>query len=140
MTAELADWLAQFPDCVLSALSADGAPLSVRCRPVPGGRAGTVHLNGPLGVALVPGPASLLCHRHDERLWQLRSFLARGALEPTGAGWVFTSKALLAGPGMAGPVGDARAFLAARRRAGRYLARRGIPRPRVIWNLLHRLP
>jgi len=140
VTAELAGWLAQFPDCVLSALGADGAPLSVRCRPVPGDRPGTVHLDGPLGVALVPGPASLLCHRHDERLWQLRSFLARGSLEPAGTGWVFTAQALLAGPGMAGPVGDARAFLAARRRAGRYLAQRGIPRPGVPWNLLRRTP
>gem|GEM_PF-5270519 len=41
---------------------------------------------------------------------------------------------------MAGPVGDARSFLAARQRAGRYLARRGIPRPRVPWDLLRRLP
>ena|GEM_PF-5699399 len=91
MTADLEGWLAQFPDCVLSALDVNGAPLSVRCRPVPGAHPGTAHLDRPPGVALVPGPASLLCHRHDERLWQLRSFLARGALESTGAGWVFTA-------------------------------------------------
>ena len=140
MTARLAGWLGQFPDCVLSALVADGAPVSVRCRPVPDGPSGTVRLDGPLDVALIPGPASLLCHRHDERLWQLRSFLALGRLEPAGPGWVFTAHTLLAGPGMTGPVGDARAFLAARRRAGRYLARRGIPRPDVPWPLLRRLP
>ena len=35
------------------------------------------------------------------------------------------------GVGMAGALGDARAFLAARRRAGRYLACRGLPRPVV---------
>ena len=139
MTAELAGWLGQFPDCVLSALGADGAPVSVRCRPVPAGPAGTVRLEGPLEVAVAPGAASLLCHRHDERLWQLRSFMARGRLEPAGAGWVFTAHTLLPGPGMTGPLGDVRAFLAARRRAGRYLTRRAIPRPAVPWNQLCRL-
>jgi len=59
--------------------------------------------------------------------------LRRGRLLTDGAEWVLHPTGMITGLGMSGPVGDLRVFLAARRRAGRYLAVRGLPRPQVPW-------
>lgn len=123
--------LARFPDAVLTGRDADGAPVSVRCRPVPDG--GRLRIPGAPGVDPVAGPASLLAHSHDENLWTLRSVVVRGELAVHGDTWVLTPSAVVPGTGLAGPLGDLRAFVAARRRAGRWLARRGLPRPRIPW-------
>ena len=82
------------------------------------------------------GPASLLWHSHDAKLARLRSFLVRGDLVVDGAEWVLTPRRMRAGPGMSGPLGDVAAFRAARRRAGRYLAARGLARPQIPWDRL----
>ena len=66
--------------------------------------------------------------------------LVRGQLTTTGAEWVFhplaLALALALGTGLAGPVGDVQSFLAAQQRAGRYLARRGLQRPIIPWQLV----
>lgn len=133
MPAELHRALARFPDAVLSGLDGAGRPVSVRCRPSADPARGVLRCARASGVDVVDGPASLLCHSHDEKLARLRSFLVRGSVATEGAEWVFTPGVLVEGLGMAGPLGDARAFVAARRRAGRWLAARRLPRPRVPW-------
>ena len=126
MWTELSQAIAGFPDAVLTGLDAQGFPLSVRCqlRLNPALRA--LHIERAAGFALRDGPASLPCHSHNRWLWRLRSVLVRGQLTTTGAELVFHLVALVGGAGLAGPVGDVRSFLAARQRAGRYLARRGL--------------
>jgi hypothetical protein len=133
MWPELVRELQRFPDAVLTGLDGTGSPVSVRrrLRPEPARR--QLHCPRAAGVELVEGPASLLCHRHDERLWRLRSFAVHGSLTRVDDEWVFTPSRLVAGLGMAGPLGDLRGFVAARRRAGRYLRRHGLDRPRVPW-------
>ena len=82
MWAEITKHLYQFESAVLSGLDEEGYPFSVRCRPYPdtsGPEVLTVWL--PPGTPIRPGPASLLCHSHDENLWNLKSFLVRGVLE-----------------------------------------------------------
>ena len=131
--------LPEFRSAVLAGFDQDGLPTMTRVRPVIDPRSRSLLITVPEGFSLRPGKASLLCHSHDEQLWHLRSFLVRGVLERSERGWVLRPTALVPGTGMAGALGDARAFLAARRRAGRYLARRGLPRPVVAWDSLRGL-
>ena len=50
---------------------------------------GTMPVKLPDVLGPVAGPASLLCHFHDENLWNLRSVLVKGRLERRGDAWVF---------------------------------------------------
>jgi hypothetical protein len=69
---------------VLSHLDADGYPASVRCpaRPVPGTR--DVALEPPAFAVAWRGAATLLFHRHDERLEGLAQLVLRGTIEERG--------------------------------------------------------
>lgn len=133
MWAEVNRALAGFPDAVLTGIDEDGRPAAARCRPRPDAAAEVLRCVRTPGLDLVDGPASLLCHGHDERLWSLRTFVARGVVAVDGPDWVFTPTAVTMGAGMGGPIADLRGFVAARRRAGRYLDRRGLSRPRIPW-------
>jgi hypothetical protein len=137
-TGDLVARLARFDDAVLTARDDRGRPVAVRGRPrVEGDR--VVWPDAP-GTGLVAGPAALLCHGHDEKLWNLRAFSARGRIDPGpgGDGWTFRADRVVDGTGMHGPLGDLAGFVAARRTAGRWLARRGLERPRVPWDVLRR--
>lgn len=136
MRDELERAVARFPDAVLSATDGEGWPVSVRCRPRYDRARGVLRGELAPGVDVVAGPASLLWHSHDAKLARLRSFLVRGDLVPEGLEWIMMPTRTVAGVGMSGPLGDARAFAAARRRAARHLAARGIARPEVPWNRL----
>ena len=122
--------LKNYRDAVLSFVDADGRPTSTRLRPspLPDGRLALPRVEG-----LRPGPASLLAHFHDEKLWSLRSFVSVGSVSPVADGWAFTPERYLPG---ASP--DPRALLrtlrAARATSKRYLAARDLPRPVVDWN------
>ncbi|MET0187605.1 MAG: pyridoxamine 5'-phosphate oxidase family protein [Pseudonocardia sediminis] len=128
--------LARFPDAVLNAYDGDGRPVGLRASPRVDHAARVLHWPGPAGVDVAAGPASVLWHSHDEKMWSLRSFAARGAVAPGEDGLVFTPGGVLPGLGLSGPLGDGKVFLDARRRAGRHLARRGLPRPRIPWDRL----
>jgi hypothetical protein len=119
-------------------MDGDGWPACVRCRPRYDRVRAVLRCDRAPGVDIVEGPASLLWHSHDARLARLRSFLVRGDLVVNGAEWVLTPTPTRtrAGPGMSGPLGDVAAFRAARRRAGRYLAARGLDRPLIPWDRL----
>ena len=136
MWVELVRALGGFPDAVLTWLDDSGHPVAVRCRPGLDHDRQVVKFCATLPLPPRPGFASLLCHSHDARLWQLRSFLVKGRLDGVDGSWVFTPTALVPGTGMSGPLGDLQAFLAARKRAGQYLSRRGLSRPVIPWERL----
>ena len=136
MWAELVRALGGFPDAVLTWLDDSGCPVAVRCRPGLDHDRQVVKFCETLPLSPRPGLASLLCHSHDARLWQLRSFLVKGRLDDVDGSWVFPPTALVPGTGMSGLLGDLQAFIAARKRAGRYLSRRGLSRPVIPWERL----
>ena len=86
MWAEIVKYLPTFETAVLSGTDATGYPFSVRCAPRPDHAAQVLHVAVPPGADLRPGPAGLLCHSHDERYWNLRSFNVRGTLEHDAGG------------------------------------------------------
>lgn len=133
MWADLVAALGQFDDAVVSSVGPDGYPVSVRVRLQPEADTQRLLLADGLPDGLAAGPASVLCHSHDQQLWHLRSVLVRGVLEQSEHGWALRPTAVVPGNGMAGALGDARTFLAARRRAARYLTHRALQRPAVPW-------
>lgn len=133
MWPELARLFPEFESAVLTGRDADGYPFSVRCRPLPDRAAQALRVQVGPAVPIQPGPASLLCHRHDERLWNQKSFLLRGVLESDGDAWQFRPRQLVPGVGLGGPLTFVRFVREARRAAARYLATRGLVRPRIPW-------
>ncbi len=132
MWDELVKHLGRFQSAVLTGVDGSGYPFSIRCQPRPDALTQTLRLDLPDGVLLQPGPASLLCHRHDERTWGLDSFLARGALARDEQGWAFRPRQNI--PGMRNKLtGLPRVALEARATARRHLKARGLPRPRIPW-------
>jgi hypothetical protein len=83
---------------------------------------------------LRPGPASLLCHSHDEQLWKLRSFVVAGDLIRAGDSWTLTASRYVSGGERSGPIGAIRYIQGLRATARRYLDRRGLERPRIPWD------
>lgn len=130
MWAEIEKNLAAFESGVLNARDAGGYPYSVRCRPRPDPQAGVVRLDLAGGGAVRPGPASLLCHTHDEELWNQRAVLVLGRLEGTGQARVFRPERTVGGMGFRAA---ARMLIGARRTTSAYLKKRGLARPRIPW-------
>jgi hypothetical protein len=132
MWPEIVARLPRFASAVLTGLDASGEPVSLRCRPTLDYHARVLWVAVPEGLGMVPGPAGLLCHHHDEQLWELRSFLLRGRLELAGRGWVLRPRQLV--PGMdTTPLSNLRLLRTGRRTAKRYLAARGLRRPTIPW-------
>jgi hypothetical protein len=133
MWPEVVKRLPRFASAVLTGLDASGDPVSLRCQPTVDHQARLLRVTVPEGLGMVPGPAGLLCHRHDEQLWRLNSFLLRGTLEETGHGWVFRPRQLVRGMDTT-PLSNLRLLRNGRRTAKRYLAARGLPRPTIPWD------
>ena len=135
MWAEITKYLYQFESAVLSGLDEAGYPFSVRCRPYPDASGVEVlRVWLPPDTPLRPGPASLLCHTHDENLWNLKSFLVRGVLVKDAGGWSFEPGKFIPGIGIGGLPAKIRFLAGSRRRARRYLRKRGLARPRILWD------
>jgi len=134
MWADIRRHLRGFSSPVLTGLDSDGYPFSIRCTPQFDEAQQALRVSLPPSTRIRPGPASLLCHGHNHLLWDLRSFMVRGTLEPTGGEtWLFRPSRFVPGIGTGGLAGMVRFALAKRRAARRYLERRGLPRPRVDW-------
>jgi hypothetical protein len=134
MWAEIRRYLPRFSSSVLTGVDGDGYPVSIRCAPELDDAEQVLRLSLPAWTRISQGPASLLCHGHNDLLWDLHSFMVRGTLEPAGGEtWVFRPSRLVPGVGMGGLAGMARFALAKRRAARRYLERRGLARPRIDW-------
>jgi hypothetical protein len=134
MWAEVRRHLQGFSSPVLTGLDADGYPFSIRCSPEPDEAQQVLRVRVPGWARIGPGPASLLCHAHNQLLWDLRSFMVRGTLEPaSGETWLFRPTRFVPGVGIGGLAGMVRFALAKRRTARRYLERRGLARPTIDW-------
>lgn len=125
--------LPEFESAVLTGVDAEGYPFSVRCRPLPDEQAEVLKTELPEDVSIRPGRASLLCHGHDENLWNLKSFLVRGDLRRDGPGWSFYPKTFVPGVAVGGLMGMVRFVIGSRRTTNRYLRKRGLSRPVVPW-------
>lgn len=136
MWAEIVKYAPTFRDGVLSAPDHAGYPCSVRCRPGLDATAQVVRVTVPPGVALHPGPASLLCHSHDEQLWSLHSINVRGTLECDEQGWLLRPHQFIPGGGTGGILSMLKLIRDLRRTAARYLQKRGLPPPPIPWSSL----
>lgn len=139
MWDEIDRHLPSFESAVLTGLDGEGYPYSVRCLPRHDPAARALKMRLPAGIPVRSGPASLLCHRHDENLWNLKSFLVRGVLAREGEDWTFRPERLVPGAGIGGPMSMGRFILASRRSAKRYLEKRGLPRPRIPWEEVEKI-
>ncbi|MEU0210646.1 pyridoxamine 5'-phosphate oxidase family protein [Streptomyces canus] len=124
--------LARYDTAVLAARDASGAPVLARTRPVP--TAGGFAVRPPDDCAVTPGPASLLVHRHDERINTMRNALVRGRLTRTADGWLLVPEKVLEPMGSGRPSDAIRVLRRTQRATDRYLERRGLSRPPVQWD------
>ncbi|WP_340383984.1 hypothetical protein U5640_39215 [Streptomyces sp. SS7] len=126
-----ADRLARHASAVLAARDASGAPVPARTRPVPadGGYAVAV----PADCAAAPGPASLLVHRHDERISHMQNALVRGELRRSGQSWLLVPERVVEPMGSGRPTDAFKVLAHTRRATARYPQRRGLGQPPVQW-------
>ncbi|WP_405625183.1 pyridoxamine 5'-phosphate oxidase family protein [Streptomyces sp. NBC_00016] len=127
-----ADRLAGFPSAVLAARDAFGVPVLARTRPVPTDDGFVVDV--PSDCAAVPGPASLLVHRHDDRLNHMDNALVRGELRASGDGRLLIPTKVVEPMGSGRPIDAVRLLRRTHRTTRRYLEQRGLRRPRVQWD------
>ena len=90
---EAAKWLNKFDEAVLTVTDDDGYPASVRVA-TRSYDAATGELSlAPLEfLHAVEGPANLLCHSHDEKIWNLQMLNVKGTIEKRDTDWVFQTK------------------------------------------------
>jgi hypothetical protein len=128
--------LAGYRNAVLAWLDDDGTPALRRVRP--SGDPVRRELGLDLGAdgdgdrPLRAGPASLLCHSHDEALWHLHSMVCVGRLEHRDDRWVLLPTRFVPGAGTDLPT-MLRMIRQNRRTARRYLEDRSLPTPAVPW-------
>jgi hypothetical protein len=131
--AEAAKWLGKFEDGVLTTLDTDGYPVSVRVSTRaydPG--TGELHVSLPGALRAVEGPANLLCHFHNEKLWGLKAIQVKGRIEKHDDAWVFVTTTFNPPPKLA-----ALSFIRhTNASAKKYLDKRGVDRPTVNWAAL----
>jgi len=137
MWAKIRRQLARFPSAVLTSVGSDGFPYSLRCTLQTEPDLQLLRIEISRESPIQPGPASILCHRHNDKLWGMKSFLIRGHLERDGGSWLFTPDRFI--PGMSAPWTMASGLLRARRRANRQLARSDQTKPKIDWAAVHAL-
>ncbi len=133
MWAEIRRYLRKYPTAVLTGLDATGQPFSIRCETKLDEAARVLRMALPRMTALVPGPASILCHSHNLFLWNLRSFLVRGSIELADGSCLFRPARFVPGIGVGGVPGMIRFAISKRRSAKHYLEQRGLARPQIPW-------
>lgn len=122
---------------VVTGFDSDGMPVSARVG---------VKVEEPRRVLTVDDPypaqagrASVLFHRHDDRLWKLRSCLIIGTLSHDDGRWLFEPDRFVPGMGIGGPLSYMRLLVNGRKTAARYLAARGVARPEAAWGEIQEL-
>jgi hypothetical protein len=136
--AEAAKWLTKFPEAVVTAVDAEGYPVSVRqTAPRYDPETGQMPVAWPAGVAVAEGPASVLCHSHDEKVWNIKAMQIKGRLERSAGDWVFISTSFTPPPGML--ITFWRLSRNGRAAARRYLDKRGLTAPAVNWDAIDEL-
>lgn len=130
--------LAGFPTAVLGARDAYGAPLLMRTRTV--ARPDGYLVEPAADCDVVPGPATLLVHRHDDRLAGIYNALVRGELRRSDDGdWLLVPHRVIEPNGDGTPRGQVRTLRTVRRSSKAYLRGRGLQPPRVDWPALKAL-
>jgi Pyridoxamine 5'-phosphate oxidase len=123
---------ARYRSAVLAALDEQGNPCLIRLRPEIDADSGTFLLDLPSGEPVRSGPASLLCHSHDAKLWNLSSLVVVGRLEEQNGRWALTCDRYV--PGMSRNPLRALSMVRHCRQVSRgYLQRRQLPTPSVRW-------
>lgn len=117
---------------VLTAVDPSGYPVSTVCRPVPSPDGSHLVVVAPDWFEFVDGPASLSAHSHDDKLWNMREFLAKGSVR-RGSTAEFTpiSFTVL----VTGKI-SLRFLRDTRRAAATHLRRRGLARPTIPWDVI----
>lgn len=136
MWDEVAKYIEYFPSAVLCWVNEQGYPYSVRCKPQLDSYNQVIRVLISEHTGIQSGPAGMLCHKHDEWLWNLKSFTLRGTVEKDDLGWLFRPTKFIPGLGIGGPLQLIRSMRDARRNASQYLKRRGLDRPRIPWDKL----
>jgi hypothetical protein len=130
---EAAKWLNKFDEAILTVTDHDGYPVSVRVATRSYDAAtGELQVSpvSPVDILdAVEGPANLLCHSHDEKLWNLQMLTVKGAIEKHDTAWVFQTKSFEP-PSKLAVLGFVRN---ARRSSRKYLDKRGLAPPEVNW-------
>lgn len=133
MWAEFRKILPTFPSAVLTGFDSTGYPVSIRCQPQIDEQAQALLLTIPATVDLQAGPVSLLVHSHNEKLWNLRSYLVRGQLQRQGTASRLLVEKLTPGAGMGGLRATLAMISNARRNTTKYLQKRNLSRPVIPW-------
>jgi hypothetical protein len=128
-----AKYLAQYTEGVVNAVDAHGRPFSVRQTTLPWDAASSsMPVKIPEILGPTAGPASLLCHSHDENMWNLRSMLVKGKLERRGDAWVFVGTSF-------DPPSPLKMMTGVWRSTKKYLEKRGLDRPKVNFDVIEDL-
>ena len=139
MWNDIVTQLAKFPTAVLTAVDPDGYPFSIRCTPQIDRERQVLRIPYNGETCLKPGPAGLLCHFHNDQLWDLKSFQVLGQLEQAEGSWVFHPERFIPGNGLLGPLDQMKSLFKARADAKKYLQKRGLPRPKVHWDEINQV-
>lgn len=139
MWNEIVSNLANFSSAVLTGIDEDGYPFSIRCHPRIDQERQALRIQLTDNTHIQPGAAGLLCHSHDDLLWNLKSFLVTGHLQRDQNGWVFQPAKFIPGDGLSGSIGEVKMLISCRNTANRYLKKRGLPRPKIPWTDLKSL-
>lgn len=125
--------LSEYAEAVVNLMDADGFPLSVRqVAPRFDPEQGTMPLLIPASLRPTAGPASLLAHFHNNQLWQLKAMLIRGRVEQRGDTWTFVGSEYK-------PRSVWGQFKDVKRAVEQYLSKRGLARPKIAYDVIHRL-
>jgi hypothetical protein len=139
MWHELVKHLGTFSSAALTGLDKHGYPYSIRCLPVIDRARKVLVIHVCEDCEVLPGLGCLLCHSHDERIWNLKSFIAKGLIERDGDLLYFRPHQFIPGMGIRGVKGYMRFVADGRRNAKRYLEARGLRRPNVDWSEMEKL-
>lgn len=139
MWDDIVTQLRKYPNAVLTGIDPAGYPFSVRCIPLVDETRKVLLIEQPGDVHIQPGRAGILCHYHNEHMWNLRSFQIHGNLEQVEQGWVFHPERYIPWGSTGGVLDQMRSLLKTRTVANHYLQKRGIPRPRVDWGEIKQL-
>ena len=134
MWDNIVKYLADFSNAVLTVIDVEGYPFSIRCTPEPDNSTQVLRLDVPTNSSIKNGPASLLFHKHDELLWNLKSFLICGTLERDENGLKMIPTRFIPGMGIGNFFRSTFQMIrGGRRSAKRYLEKRGLQRPKIPW-------
>jgi hypothetical protein len=133
MWANAAKQVAKFSEGVLTAVDAQGYPVSVRQLALPYDAAdGTMRITLPDALGAIEGPANLLCHFHDDKMWNMRAIQLKGRIERRNDTWVFVTTSFA-------PPSPIQLIRGIHRSTRRYLEKRGLPKPVVAFDAIEKL-